>query len=144
MRLRLISLIITKSRFFMRLLADTQAFLWFIMGDARLASQWRSAIESSSNEPLVSVASLWEIAIKISIGKLEIDMTFEELIDAQIERNGFQLLPVSGVHLIELTKLPHPHRDPFDRLIIAQSKSERISIITTDPQFKKYDVTLLK
>jgi PIN domain nuclease of toxin-antitoxin system len=128
----------------MRLIVDTQAFLWFIMGDNHLTPRWRTAIESKSNQTYVSIASLWEIAIKLSNQKLEIDMSFDELIEFQVERNGFVLLPIFPHHLKPLTHLPHHHRDPFDRIIIAQAQTEKFPIVTTDSQFKRYDVELLE
>jgi len=102
----------------MNLLLDTHAFLWFIDGSARLSSQARELIEDQRNAKLVSVASLWEMGIKISLGRLELARPFEELIPKQIRINGFGLLPLRISHIARVISLPFHHRDPFDRLIV--------------------------
>src|SRR3712207_310151 len=108
----------------MKVLLDTAAFLWFVMGDAKLSAAARSAIEEPANGKFVSIASAWEIAIKTSIGKLTLGEPFEVLVPREIRQNGFHLLPIELTHLAELVKLPLRHRDPFDRLLIAQGTAE--------------------
>lgn len=128
----------------MRLLLDTQIFLWFIMGNDRLKNSWRILIENPSNRSFLSIASLWEIAIKNGLGKLSLQTSFRELVENQVESRGFSILPINAAHLIELEKLPHHHRDPFDRLIIAQSISEGLSLISSDPEFDPYPIIKMK
>jgi PIN domain nuclease of toxin-antitoxin system len=125
----------------MRLFLDTHAFLWFIMGSANLSVNARALIENPANERLLSVASLWEVAIKVSLGKLTISAPFDELIPAQLKLNGIDLLSIKVDHLSALTTLPFHHRDPFDRLIIAQAMVERLPVISIDAGFDTYGVT---
>ena len=125
----------------MRLLLDTHAFLWFIMGSANLSVNARALIEDPANERLLSVASLWEIAIKTSFGKLTLSAPFDELIPAQLKLNGIDLLNIKVDHLSTLTTLPFHHRDPFDRLIIAQAIVEKLPVISLDGTFDAYGVT---
>jgi len=125
----------------MRLLLDSHAFLWFIMGSANLSVNARALIEDPANERLLSVASLWEIAIKTSLGKLTLSAPFDELIPAQLKLNGIDLLNIKVDHLSTLTTLPFHHRDPFDRLIIAQAIVEKLPVISLDGAFDAYGVT---
>jgi PIN domain nuclease of toxin-antitoxin system len=125
----------------MRLLLDTHAFLWFIMGSPNLSVNARALIENPANERLLSVASLWEIAIKVSLGKLTLSAPFDELIPAQLKLNGIDLLSIKVDHLSTLTTLPFHHRDPFDRLIIAQAMVEKLPVISIDAAFDTYGVT---
>ena len=125
----------------MRLLLDSHAFLWFIMGSANLSVNARALIEDPANERLLSVASLWEIAIKTSFGKLTLSAPFDELIPAQLKLNGIDLLNIKVDHLSTLTTLPFHHRDPFDRLIIAQAIVEKLPVISLDGAFDTYGVT---
>ena len=125
----------------MRLLLDTHAFLWFIMGSANLSASARVLIENPANERLLSVASLWEIAIKTSLGKLTLSAPFDELIPAQLKLNGIDLLNIKVDHLSRLTTLPFHHRDPFDRLVIAQALVEMLTVISLDGAFDTYSVT---
>lgn len=127
----------------MRLLLDTHAFLWFIQGNNSLSDAARSSIEASENQKLISIASLWEIAIKVSIGKLEAEMPMTELVETQVLGNAFGLLSIAPEHLNELAKLPFHHKDPFDRLIIAQSLSEDMPIVSVDTAFGDYPVQII-
>lgn len=127
----------------MKLLLDTHAFLWFIEGNSTLSELARNLIEEQANQRFLSVASLWEIAIKSSIGKLELKMTLTELVKREVYGNAIELLEIQPEHLDELTKLPFHHRDPFDRLILAQSLTENIPVVTKDDEFKSYSTTLL-
>ncbi|MDP4200183.1 MAG: type II toxin-antitoxin system VapC family toxin [Bacteroidota bacterium] len=128
----------------MNLLLDTQSFLWYVMGDARLPQIARSYIEDPSNPYQISVASLWELAIKDGSGKLRLDVSFHELVDQYVLGSGLTILPISVDHLLELRRLPHHHRDPFDRIIIAQSIVEELTVITTDSQFEKYPIRIAR
>ncbi len=127
----------------MRLLLDTHSFLWFIAGTDQLSSRARDLISDFDNEVVMSVASLWEIAIKTSLGKLRLSRPFEELIPEQLEQNDFEVIGIEMRYLSELLKLPLHHRDPFDRLIIAQAVTEQIPIVSRDPAFQKYSVQLI-
>ena len=125
----------------MRVLLDTHAFLWFIMGSANLSVTARVLIVNPANERLLSVASLWEIAIKTSLRKLTLSAPFDELIPTQLKLNGIDLLNINVDHLSTLTTLPFHHRDPFDRLIIAQAIVEQLPVISLDGAFDAYGVT---
>jgi PIN domain nuclease of toxin-antitoxin system len=126
-----------------RLLLDTHTFLWFIGGSSKLSGDARSLIEESGNERLLSVASLWEMAIKVSVGRLKLDLSFAELVDREVRGNAMKLLTIRPEHMDKLARLPFHHRDPFDRLIVAQSMSEGIPIISRDKAFESYPVSLL-
>jgi PIN domain nuclease of toxin-antitoxin system len=127
----------------MNLLLDTHAFLWFIDGNAKLSPRARELIEDQGNAKLVSVASLWEMGIKISLGRLNLAQPFEELIPKQMELNGFGLLPLRIPHIAKVIPLLFHHRDPFDRLIVAQCLAEDLSLVSLDPVFDKYSVRRL-
>jgi len=127
----------------MRALIDTNIFLWFISDSDNLSINARNYIANLDNELMLSVASLWEIAIKASIGKLELLKPFDELIPEQLEINTVKILPIELGHLSNITNLPFHHRDPFDRLIIAQGMSEELPIITSDAEFKKYPISII-
>ena len=128
----------------MKLLLDTHMFLWFIMRSALLSADTRALIEDEKNRKFISVASLWEIAIKSSIGKLSLSAPFDQLIPQQLSLNGFELLPIEVSHLAAVTTLPFHHRDPFDRLLIAQALAENMPIVSSDPAFDTYnDITRL-
>jgi PIN domain nuclease of toxin-antitoxin system len=105
----------------MKLLLDTHTFLWFVEGSPNLSDKAREAIENGENQRLLSIASLWEMSIKVSIGKLELGMTFTELINREVYGNAIELLDLQSKHLDMLARLPFYHKDPFDRLIISQS-----------------------
>jgi PIN domain nuclease of toxin-antitoxin system len=127
----------------MRLLLDTHTFLWFIMGNPNLSAKARAAIESITNEKYVSVASVWEIAIKVSVGKLSLSAPFSSLIPEQLSANGFELLNLEVAHASALTSLPFHHRDPFDRLLIAQAMVEQMQIVSVDSAFDAYPISRL-
>ncbi len=127
----------------MKFLLDTHAFLWFIDGNQNLSITAKNAIEAPTNQRYLSIASLWEIAIKVSIGKLEIGMTLTELVKREVYGNAINLLEIHSEHLDTLTALPFHHKDPFDRLILSQGLSENIAIITKDSLFANYPVNLI-
>lgn len=127
----------------MKVILDTHAFLWFVFGDRRLGTRFRQIIENRENEIFFSIANLWEIAIKNGKGNLGLKAPFLEFIDVNILREGIAILEITLNHLDNLQRLPFHHRDPFDRLIIAQSIGENIPIITVDPKFKLYGVSLI-
>ena len=121
----------------MNYLLDTHALIWFFNGDQQLSDDALSRIENPDNSKYVSMISLWEISIKIGLGKLEFDGDTEE-IARLIDFNGFELLPISIAHLTEYEKLPFLHRDPFDRLLVCQAIAEALGIITKDVNIRKY------
>lgn len=124
----------------MKYLLDTHSLIWFIGGDAQLSSRARQLMEDKENELLVSIASLWEMAIKVSLGKLTLQRPFEELFPSQLNRNSIEILGVAIEHLQTVCTLPFHHRDPFDRLIIAQAQVENMPIISVDILFDNYAV----
>lgn len=127
----------------MRALLDTNAFLWFISGNEKLSVNARKHIAEFENELFLSVASLWEIAIKTSLGKLELLQPFEDLIPAQLDENAIHVLAIKLSHLSAIIKLPFHHRDPFDRLIIAQCMIEELPVITNDGVFSNYPINVI-
>ncbi len=127
----------------MKLLLDTHTLLWFIVGSANLSADARNLIEDESNEKFVSIVSIWETAIKVSIGKMSLSASFDVLFPHQLEVNGFELLPVKVAHTSVVTILPFHHRDPFDRLLIAQSIEEKMTLVSVDKVFDDYRITRL-
>ena len=127
----------------MKLLLDTHALLWFIGNDSKLSASARESIENPDYEKFVSAATLWEIAVKLSLEKLKLSCSFGEVFPQQLEVNGFQLLPISYLHLNRLVVWPYHHRDPFDRLLIAQALSDGMAIVTRDLEFPKYSAKTL-
>lgn len=118
----------------MNLLLDTQVFLWFVTDSPRLSTPARERI-AAADSVHVSSASLWEAAIKVGLGKLQADLP--ELVSA-IEASGFLELPVRARHAIRVATLPALHRDPFDRLLVAQAQEEPLHLLTADPQLAAY------
>ena len=128
----------------MRALLDTGSFLWFVAGNDRLSREAREVIEDFDNELVISVASLWEISIKVSIGKLELLRKFDQFIPEKLEENEIEILHVELAHLSEMMKLPFHHRDPFDRMLIAQAQKEKLTLVTRDRRIKIYDVRIIE
>ncbi len=127
----------------MNLLLDTHTFLWFTAGDSNLSQTARAAIEDENNNLYLSVASIWEIAIKVSIEKLELSEPFEVLIPDMLVENEIELLDISVNHAALITTMPFHHRDPFDRLIAAQAKTEQLTLVSADTIFDTYGVNRL-
>jgi PIN domain nuclease of toxin-antitoxin system len=123
----------------MRLLLDTHAFLWFVTGHARLSRRARRALDDRSAELFLSVASVWEMAIKASLGRLALPSSTADYIGGKVQ-SGLQVLPVEWPHATAVETLPFHHRDPFDRLLVAQAQIEDLAIVSGDPTFRKYDV----
>lgn len=118
-------------------LLDTHALLWFLSGDERISTKSRKVISDPKNRCFISIASLWEMAIKIKIGKLDLSFDLKELA-TYLSRNNIEVLPIAFEHILETLDLEDHHRDPFDRIIIAQAKFERLTIISKDENFPKY------
>ncbi len=125
----------------MNILLDTHAFLWFIAGSDELSDKARELIEDENNRIFLSAASLWEMAIKVSLGKLTLSEPFETLIPEQLALNGLEILDITIAHTTQVASLPFHHRDPFDRLIIAQALEEQLPVISVDNAFDEYGVT---
>ncbi len=124
----------------MNFLLDTQALLWLLLDDPRLSERARMSIVTTDRSIFISPGSLWEIAIKISIGKYSLPEPFTMFWDRQLLMNDFTLLPISVSHTARVASLPFHHRDPFDRLIIAQSLEEEIPVVSSDAMFDLYGV----
>jgi PIN domain nuclease of toxin-antitoxin system len=122
------------------LLLDTHAFVWWIMASERVPRRARTAIASARNECFVSVASAWEIAIKVSLGALRIKGALDRFLPDQIAANGFRLLAIDLDHAARVATLPFHHRDPFDRLLVAQALEEDLRVVTADPVFARYGI----
>jgi PIN domain nuclease of toxin-antitoxin system len=123
----------------LKLLLDTQAFLWWMSGSSRLPHGAKEAISDPTNQVLFSVASAWEISIKRALGKLQAP---EDLAGA-IETESFDLLGIEFSHIAALDRLEHHHRDPFDRMLIAQSQVERATLVSGDAIFQRYGADIL-
>lgn len=125
----------------MKLLLDTHAFLWFVEENAKLSSIARSAIENPQNQKWVSIASCWEISIKVGIGKLQVSDPVDMFLNRELTANGFSILPIELRHVTHVSGLTPHHRDPFDRLLIAQSQIEGFRLVSGDFAFDEYGVT---
>lgn len=124
----------------MRYLIDTHTFLWYVLDDSRLSRAAATLISHQTSQVYVSIASLWEIAIKHSLGKLKLTHPFHDFISEQISVNAFTILPIVFGHLVAVAQLPFHHRDPFDRLLIAQAQAEMLPLISADACFDRYAV----
>ena len=120
----------------MKLLLDTHVFLWYEAADPKLTNKAKTAIQNPKNKKFLSIASFWEIVIKNSIGKLQLHTSFETLYSL----TGYQNLNISFSHLEKLRKLEYHHKDPFDRLIIAQALVEKMQVVSIDENFDKYEI----
>jgi PIN domain nuclease of toxin-antitoxin system len=124
----------------MRLLLDTHTFLWFVFGSVQLSPTARVMIEDSSNEKVLSVASVWEVAIKVGIGKIGLTKPVEDFFSEQLSRSGIRLLPIELRHAARVSTLPLHHRDPFDRLLVAQSLSDGLPLVSVDSVLDAYGI----
>lgn len=124
----------------MRVLLDTHAFLWWVEDAPALSKRARATISDPSNECLLSLASCWEMAIKLSLDKLRLRSSIERFIPEQLAANAFRQLEIDFRHVARVATLPFHHRDPFDRLLAAQAMEERCSIVSKDPVFRRYGV----
>ncbi len=124
----------------MEILLDTHMLLWWLGDDPRLSERARAWIINPANIIFVSAASAWEIVIKQALGKLEMDGDLEQ----EIRGQGFQMLPVTFAHTAEVFALPPIHRDPFDRMLVAQAREENLQLLTSDPQILRYPANVIK
>ena len=127
----------------MRLLLDSHAFLWFILGDQRLSDRAQSAIAAADADVLISPATLWEMTIKVRLGKYTRPGPFGPFMDTQLTSNRIRLLPIEVRHTALLASMPFHHRDPFDRLIVAQALAESIGVVSVDAMLDAYGVSRL-
>jgi PIN domain nuclease of toxin-antitoxin system len=126
-----------------RLLLDTHAYLWWLTNDPRLAGAARDQIEDARTYVAISAAVIWEISIKRARGKLRAPADLEEQLGGHLEAQGFSALPIRFDHAFRAGALPPLHRDPFDRMLVAQGQLEGLTIVTRDPNIARYDVPLL-
>lgn len=126
----------------MRILIDTHILIWHLEDDKRLLAKHGDLIEDFNNSVFVSVASLWEIAIKMSRGKVSLSRPIEDIF-REIERSTSSILLIEPNHALNVSILPFHHKDPFDRMIIAQAIAEDMSVLTTDSNFADYEIALL-
>jgi PIN domain nuclease of toxin-antitoxin system len=125
------------------LLLDTHALLWFFWDDAQLSPRAKNMIEDANNRKLVSIVSCWEIAIKVGLGKLDLGEPSRSFLPREIARNHFELLPVSLDHATLVEGLVAHHRDPFDRLLVAQAMAEGLPLVSADGVFDQYGIKRL-
>jgi PIN domain nuclease of toxin-antitoxin system len=123
-----------------RLLLDTHAFICFIGANPKLSATARQMIEDPANQSFVSIASLWEMAIKTSLGRMDLAEPFETLVPRQLAANGFSVLGITLDHLIRLIPLPRHHGDPFDRILVVQSMSEKMRLVSRDEILDLYRI----
>ena len=127
----------------MKVLLDTHAFIWWDSAPEKLSPQARAACQDRANLLLFSVASAWEMQIKLQLDKLRLRLSLAEVIADQQQTNNIQVLPVALAHVLALQGLPAHHKDPFDRLLIAQANTEEAILVSHDPVFAHYPVEVL-
>lgn len=127
----------------MRVLLDTHVFLWWITDDERLSPRARQVMVEGRNTLVLSAASGWEMAIKAQLGRLSVAGDFASFLSEQLALNGIDTLPVTMAHALHVYELPAHHRDPFDRLLVAQALLEGIPIVTADPEIARYPVEVI-
>lgn len=125
------------------ILLDTQCWLWMLAAPERFTDAGRAAVTDRTNELYLSAASAWEIAIKFALGKLSLPGAPADVVPSLMNESDVRALPVQITHALHVAQLPPHHRDPFDRLLIAQAQMERIPILTADPKLALYDVEVL-
>lgn len=127
----------------MNALLDTHTFLWWNTNDARLSSAARAFIADGRNRVFLSAASAWEIAIKAAKGRLDLPSTPDQYVTDRLRSNGFSSLPIQISHTLEVYRLPLHHNDPFDRLLVAQSRLAKLPLLSGDEEIKLYDIELI-
>ena len=127
----------------MKLLLDTHTFIWWDSEPAKLSASALSACQDQANTLILSVVSVWEIQIKSQLGKLKLNMPLSEIIQSQRQMNNVQILTVELDHVLELQNLPYHHKDPFDRLLIAQANVEDVLLVSGDSVFSEYPINLI-
>jgi PIN domain nuclease of toxin-antitoxin system len=122
---------------------DTHTFLWWDANPEKLSASVMEALSNPENSIFLSVVSAWEVQIKKQLGKLYLSIPLDEMIESQEQVNRMVVLPVELKHVLALDNLPAHHKDPFDRLLIAQAKAEQMAIASADPLFAQYDVKVI-
>ncbi len=125
-----------------RFLLDTHTLIWLLEDESLIPVITLGLLKSKANPLMVSIASFWEMAIKVSIGKIDLGQPIDAM-EAAMRQQGVEILPVSMPHLLRVQTLPFHHRDPFDRLLIAQAMTENLTLVSRDPKFSPYPVTVL-
>ena len=128
----------------MRILLDTHCWLWMQVSPQKLSQKIREILKDPENELFLSAASSWEMSIKWALGKLPLPLPPAEYVPSRMERQGVSGLPIQHRHTLQVASLPHHHRDPFDRLLIAQAQVEQLTLLTADSQLADYEVNLLQ
>ncbi len=124
----------------MRILLDTHALLWALAAPARLPAAARHAIQTAENDVYASLASAWEIAIKVALGRLDFDV---QSMEGSLAASGIQALAINLQHIVRVAELPRHHGDPFDRMLVAQALCESLTLVSRDRELAKYGVKLL-
>jgi PIN domain nuclease of toxin-antitoxin system len=127
----------------MKILLDTHTFMWWDNEPEKIPKASFDLICDPSNELFLSLVSIWEMQIKIQLGKLKLKADLESIVDSQQVENDIKLLDIKVSHILELSNLPNHHKDPFDRLLIAQSKIEKVSLVSCDAIFKQYECSVI-
>ncbi|WP_165229140.1 type II toxin-antitoxin system VapC family toxin [Aquisphaera insulae] len=127
----------------MNLLLDSHSFLWFVWDDPQLSPTAKALIEDPANRCLVSVASCWEISIKVGLKKLELGEPATTFVSRELTTNRFDLLGIELIHATSVEALPPHHKDPFDRLLVVQSMIENLPVVSADTQLDAYGITRL-
>lgn len=127
----------------MNLLLDTHTFIWWVDEPEKLSADALHALEDEQNHLLLSLVSVWEMQIKGQLGRMKLSLPLKDLIERQEQVNELGILPVTREHIFALESLPLHHKDPFDRLLIAQSIIEKVTIVSVDPKLRAYSVSLL-
>ena len=128
----------------MRVLLDTQCWLWMRAAPQRLSARTRRLLTDPANELLLSAASVWELAIKAALGKARLPEPFGEFVTSRLAEDGIVPLPIQHIHAMRVAELPAHHCDPFDRLLVAQAQIEALSLLTADRQLEAYDVAVIR
>lgn len=123
----------------MRFLLDTHTVIWYVEDDAKIPAKAKKAMEDADSELFVSVVSLWELAIKVSLGKLKLPMPVRDIAE-ELRENKASFIPISEEHALATERLPWHHRDPFDRMLAAQARHEGLTLVSVDEIFDQYDV----
>ena len=126
-----------------KILLDTQAFIFALTSPEILTTKIKKLISNQENELYLSIASIWEMTIKSSLGKLKLDLSIKDLVQTSVKETGLEILPIKAEHAYHVETLPFHHKDPFDRMIIAQCIVEKISVISSDAAFDAYDLKRL-
>ncbi len=128
----------------MKVLLDTQCWLWMRAAPQRLSARSRRLLTDPATELRLSAASVWELAIKVGLGKIRLPEPLAEFVTARLAEDGVEPLPVHHTHAMRVAELPAHHRDPFDRLLVAQAQIESLSLLTADRQLEAYDVAVIR